>query len=85
MAARIEVKMESDAPVQKVVAAGLGAALATVLVWLLGLMKVPVPPEVAGALATVLSFVSGYLTPPGANERVVVRTPRPPSTTPARA
>jgi hypothetical protein len=61
----------SLAPKRKVVAGvagvGLGAALAGILVWLLGMWGVDVPPDVQGYFDTLLSmivgFASGYLVP----------------------
>ncbi len=56
------------APQPKVVAAGLGGALATIVVWLIGvLFRVDVPPAVAAAIATVFSFAAGYITPPNSS------------------
>lgn len=49
------------APYPKVKAAGLGAAVVTVLMFLAPLVNVEVPAEVAAALATVVAFVAGYL------------------------
>lgn len=51
----------SNAPTPKVVGAGAGGAIATILVWVLGLAGVEVPPEVAAALATVVAFIGGYI------------------------
>lgn len=53
---------ESKAPVAKVTAAGLGGAVATILVWVLSLLGVDVPTLVVGALVTLASFGAGYVT-----------------------
>jgi hypothetical protein len=53
------------APVPKVVAAGLGGALATLTVWLLGVFGGPeMPAEAAAALSAVLAFAAGYIRAP---------------------
>jgi len=54
----------SALPVRKVNAAGLAGALMTVIAWMLSRRGISMPPDVAAALTTVLSFVAGYLTPP---------------------
>jgi hypothetical protein len=52
-------------PVPKVVAAGLGGALATLAVWLLGAFGGPeMPAEAAAALSAVLAFAAGYIRAP---------------------
>lgn len=51
---------EKEGVQPKVAAAGTAAALATILVLVLGLVGVPVPPGVEGAIATVVAFVAGY-------------------------
>jgi hypothetical protein len=52
-------------PVPKVVAAGLGGAVATLLVWLLSeFAGRDMPAEAGAALAAVLAFVFGYLKSP---------------------
>lgn len=53
-------------PVPKVVAAALGGALTSIVLWALtAFTGVEVPAGVAAAVATVLSFAAGYLQPPG--------------------
>lgn len=54
-------RMNDARPVPKVAAAGASGAAATILVWLVGLLGVDVPPEVAAAFATLLAFAGGYL------------------------
>lgn len=57
--------MSSYTPVPKVVAAGLGGATATLLLWLLeATSAVSVPTPVAAALTTLLAFAFGYLKAP---------------------
>ncbi|MDP9456959.1 MAG: hypothetical protein M3Q49_11630 [Actinomycetota bacterium] len=51
----------SSAPTPKIAAAGIGGAIATILVWVVGLLGLEVPAEVAAAFATVISFAAGYL------------------------
>ena len=59
----------SNAPVPKVVAAGLGGALATLLVWLLAAFGGPeVPAEAAAALSALLAFGAGYLRQPASED-----------------
>ncbi len=54
----------SVAPRPKIAAAGIAGAATTILIWILhDLVGVEVPPEVAAALATLLAFAAGYLTP----------------------
>lgn len=57
--------MSSYTPVPKMVAAGVGGALATLAVWLLNaLTGVEVPAEAAAALTALLSFAAGYIKSP---------------------
>lgn len=53
------------APRRKVAAAGLGGAAAVLIVWVIGLFGVELPPEVAGAITTVVGFAVAYLVPAG--------------------
>lgn len=50
-------------PRPKVVAAALGGACATIVLWLFGLFRpeIVVPQEVAAALTTLLATAFGYL------------------------
>jgi hypothetical protein len=43
--------------------AGAGAALATLVVWILSMFGVDVPGEVQGAITTIVVLVAGYLVP----------------------
>lgn len=45
----------------KVTAATLAGAVTVVLVWIVGVLGVSVPPEVASAVTTILAFTAGYL------------------------
>jgi hypothetical protein len=56
-------KLTDPTPVPKVVAAGATGAVTVVLVWLAGYANIDVPPEVASAVTTILSFIAGYLAP----------------------
>ena len=47
-------------PRKKVAAAGTGGALATAIVAIAAWAGVDMPPEVAAALCTVVSFAAGY-------------------------
>lgn len=54
-----EIRIETDArPTPKVTAAGLGGAVTTLIVFLAG---PDISPEVAAAIATLVSFAAGYL------------------------
>jgi len=46
----------------KVQNAGIAGALTVVLVWAATLLGVEVPPEVASAITTILSFAAGFIT-----------------------
>lgn len=50
-------------PVPKVAAAGIGGAVATLIVYGAGLAGVEVPGDVGAAIATVVAFAAGYLKP----------------------
>lgn len=45
---------------QKIQAAGIGGALATVIVWTAGAFGVDMPPEVGAAFAAILSVGAGW-------------------------
>ncbi len=51
----------------KTAAAGLGGSLSVVVLWILGLTlghwQIVIPPEVAGAIATVISTAASYYAP----------------------
>jgi|694.fasta_scaffold136609_5 hypothetical protein len=48
-------------PVPKVAAAGIGGAVATLIVYLASVAGVEVPGDVGAAIATVVAFAAGYL------------------------
>ena len=50
-------------PVPKVAAAGIGGAVATLIVYVAGLAGVEVPGDVGAAIATVVAFAAAYLKP----------------------
>jgi uncharacterized membrane-anchored protein len=65
------MKQDNSAPTTKVIAGGVAGALATIAVWALQTFgKVAVPPEIAVALSTILSFAVGYMTPPGEGDGI---------------
>lgn len=51
-------------PVAKVTAAGLGGAVATLIVWVLTAAGLDVPGVVGTAFGTVCAFAAGYLKSP---------------------
>lgn len=52
----------------KVAAGGVAGAVTIILVWILNTgAGVDVPPEVASAITTVLSFAAGYMMPSKSN------------------
>jgi putative flippase GtrA len=57
---RQPINQPSIAPTTKVAAGGIAGALTVVVVWILGLLHVPVPPEVASALTVIISFITSY-------------------------
>lgn len=50
-------------PVPKVAAAGIGGAVATLVVYLASLAGAEVPGDVGAAIATVVAFAAAYLKP----------------------
>lgn len=62
MAKKVETyDQPTAAPTAKIAASGIGGSVSVVLIWLAGMAGIEVPPEVAGAVATIISFFSGYL------------------------
>lgn len=55
------LKQESKAPTNKVTAAGLGGAVATLLVFVANLFGVEVPAEAAASLATLVGVLLAYV------------------------
>lgn len=58
---RQPINQTSMAPTTKVAAGGVAGALTILVVWILGLLHVTVPPEVASALTVVISFATSYI------------------------
>jgi hypothetical protein len=73
----MSVKMNSAKPVRKVTAATIGSAVASILVWILNdyALPRPIPDTVVPEIVMLFTFLAGYLTPPGPEERVVAATP----------
>ncbi len=57
---RQPISQPSMAPTTKVSAGGVAGALTVLVVWILGLLHVAVPPEVASALTVIISFTTSY-------------------------
>ncbi len=62
-------------PARKVAASTLASAIVTILVWVVNNYQLlpqgkQVPDNVQGALVVLLTFVAGYITPPGEDESV---------------
>jgi putative flippase GtrA len=70
---RQPINQQSIAPSTKVAGGGIAGALIVLVVWILGLLHVAVPPEVASALTVIFSFVTSYLV----RERVSVAANNP--------
>ena len=66
-------RMATPVPARKVIAASLGSAIATIVLWLVesfgGLV---VPPPVQAAVIVVVTFTLGYFVPPSAGDQVIV-------------
>lgn len=61
----------NGSPTRKVMAGALSGAVTVVAVWLLGLFaKVDIPPEVAVAVSTIISFFVSYFTDPAMSDQV---------------
>lgn len=52
---------ERNVPSSKVAAVGVSGAATLVVVWVLGLMGVPVTPEIAAAIVVVVGAIAGYV------------------------
>lgn len=48
-------------PTQKVAAAGIGGSLSIVLVYIIGVLGLELPPEVASAITAIIAFAAGYI------------------------
>lgn len=59
----IKYNQASPSPTAKVAAGGIGGSITVVLLYLIKvLFEVDVPAEVGAALATVIAFISAYMT-----------------------
>ncbi len=54
------INQPSLAPSTKVAGGGIAGALVVVVVWILGLLHLAVPPEVASALTVIISAATSY-------------------------
>jgi hypothetical protein len=61
---------QTGAPTTKVMSGTIGAAVATILVWVLGATGVTVPGGAEVAITTVVTFLFGYYTPPASGDVV---------------
>lgn len=52
----------SKRPVRKITVAGVAGAVTVLIVFVLGMFGVPVPPEVAASMTTLIMFGAGYFT-----------------------
>lgn len=71
-------RMITAMPARKVVGGSLAAAIATIVVWVVNsfvLKDNPLPPHVAGAILTVVTFVVGYYVPPASQDQIVQDVP----------
>lgn len=49
----------------KIASAGIAGALTVVLVWIVGVLGIAVPAEVASAVTVIIAFAAGYMRPSG--------------------
>jgi hypothetical protein len=67
----MSVRTECNRPVRKVWAGGISGAATTLVFYIINTHIAPdkpIPPEVATALLTLLSFLVSYITSPGKDE-----------------
>ncbi len=66
--------MNSNTPVRKVTWSAFAGSCVTVAVWVLNAYVLTggqqIPAEVAAAITTIVSFITGYQVSPGSNEQV---------------
>lgn len=65
------VRTRGAAPVRKIVAGGVGGAVATIIIFVLNhyfLKSDPLDGTVSAAITTVVTFLISYIVPPGAHE-----------------
>jgi len=67
------MQMETKIPARKVMASTLGAALATIIIYVVqaNFLNEDLPVHVVGAIQLITVFAAGYLVPPSANDRIV--------------
>ncbi len=71
----VKTQSASAAPVRKVAAAGLAAALTTIVVFILQThFSISITAELAAAATTIIGFIVAYIVPPTAGETVQVPT-----------
>ncbi len=67
-------KQTSSAPIRKVTATGVAGAIVTIVVLLLNRFVLSdqqqIPADITAAITTVISFIIGYLVPPGPNDHI---------------
>ncbi len=69
----MSVRMKTGKPARKVGAAALGAAIATISLWLIKSRwpDLAIHDGVEAAITTLATFALGYFVPPGADDQVV--------------
>jgi Mg/Co/Ni transporter MgtE len=64
-------RTETGAPTTKVIGGTVGAAFATLIIWILTVAGLTVDAGVKVALTTVITFAVGYMIPPAPRDNVV--------------
>lgn len=66
-------RMMTSSPARKVVYGSLGAAFATLAIYMVEtfVIKQALPIAVSGAITTIVTFVVGYVVPPNIEDQVV--------------
>lgn len=69
----MSVRMKSPKPARKVGAAALGAAIATLALWLIKIQwpDLTIHDGIEAAITTLATFALGYLVPPSADDQVI--------------
>ena len=62
-------------PTRKVAGGGIAGAITVLLVWLYNQYVGELPPEIASAITTIVSFVAAYVVPPSDKEMVLPTAP----------
>lgn len=68
-------QQHTGAPTTKVMSGTVGAAVATILVWVLKEAGAAVPDGTAVAITSVVTFLFGYYMPPAGGDAVEPATP----------